>query len=146
MLLIPESVLYLCATSHFLVTVVSRNAGHSIAEYGYNNKIFAGVSRLGPLWLSTFLPSRCNAIENVDACRDDRKTPTGFCLLLNDDSLLFSLLLGAGSHQHGPLLCQRLLGVPYLQALVSRRPVISRLKQFGQRGNRYRVLILCLSN
>lgn len=44
MLLTPESVLYLCVTINFLVAVVSRNAGYSIAEYGYNNKIFAGVS------------------------------------------------------------------------------------------------------
>lgn len=44
MLLIPESVLYLCATIYHLTIIVSRNAGYSVAEYGYNNKIFAGVS------------------------------------------------------------------------------------------------------
>lgn len=44
MLLIPESVLYLCATIYHLVVIISRNAGYSVAEYGYSNKIFAGVS------------------------------------------------------------------------------------------------------
>ncbi|XP_046650413.1 uncharacterized protein LOC124341372 isoform X1 [Daphnia pulicaria] len=43
MLLIPESVLYLCATIYHLTIIVSRNAGYSVAEYGYNNKIFAGA-------------------------------------------------------------------------------------------------------
>ena len=44
MLLIPESILYCVATINFLKVIISRNHGYKVAEYGYENKLFAAVS------------------------------------------------------------------------------------------------------
>jgi len=42
-LLVPETLLYLCASLYHLSTIAYRNSGYDVAEYGYGNQIFAGA-------------------------------------------------------------------------------------------------------
>ena|ERR1740128_368143 len=43
-LLLPQSVLYTIASINHITALASRNDGYQVAEYGYGNQMFAGVS------------------------------------------------------------------------------------------------------
>ena len=52
-LLVPQSVLYIIGSVYHISVLASRNYGYEVAQYGYNNLMFAGVS--SPVFQSPFV-------------------------------------------------------------------------------------------